>query len=306
MAHVHFEASLAQFTEKPLFEYSIPLIDRQVPGINIEARNDLIAIMKDYIQKRITYESARDRFIKITGSSTAIDKIRDVIEISDQPIKNQELPDDPDGKNRRKMQKWSTYEDNRLLAAIYRFGIDNWALISKFVGNNRSRAQCAQRWTRCLNPRICKETWEQNEDQLLLNLVARFGDHSWTKIAEYMGNRSDVQCRYRYSQISKDNPANQEIHRVAFPSMMQNRAMDSAAIPLQQPKITPMQFQHRYSMPVIQVIHTYVYQQPQMQAQGMVPMGETPEMNSSPINQQNNTNSNELDNFLINFQHDQH
>ncbi|EAY09044.1 Myb-like DNA-binding domain containing protein [Trichomonas vaginalis G3] len=299
MAHVHFESSLAPFTEKPLFEYSIPLIDRQVPGINIEARNDLIAIMKDYIQKRITYDTARDRFIKITGSSTAIDKIRDVIEIPDQPIKSQELPDDPDGKNRRKMQKWSTYEDNRLLAAIYRFGIDNWALISKFVGNNRSRAQCTQRWTRCLNPRICKETWEQNEDQLLLNLVARFGDHSWTKIAEFMGNRSDVQCRYRYSQISKENSPNQESYHVAFPSMMQNRAMDSGALQLQQPKIANMQFQHRYSMPVIQVIHTYVYQQPQVQGQVMVPMNDQQGMALNAVEQ---PKSNELDNFLINFQ----
>ena len=126
------------------------------------------------------------------------------------------------------MQKWSTYEDNRLLAAIYRYGIDNWALISKFVGNGRTRAQCAQRWTRCLNPRICKETWEPREDALLIQLVQNFGDHSWTKVAEYMGNRSDVQCRYRYSQITKESSQNasQSDMLLSFP-MMQNRALDS-------------------------------------------------------------------------------
>lgn len=319
------ESSLAPFTEKPIFEYSIPLIDRQAPGASLEVRNELILIMKDFIQKRIPYENARDRYIKAAGNASAIEKIRDVIQMPTEIIKVQSDSEDSDEKNRRKMQKWSTYEDNRLLAAIYRFGIDNWALIAKFVGNNRTRAQCAQRWTRCLNPRICKDTWEPREDSLLLQLVQRFGDHSWTKVAEYLGNRSDVQCRYRYTQISRElhfqkmqaTPSvmpqmagNMSSPRVAFPQMSQSKAMDSGAIQLQPPKIMAAPFQHRYSMPVIQVIHTYVYADPMqeqqvgmenpsmLQMQPQMPMPQ-PQPRPAPIAQ----SESQLDSFLTKFQH---
>ena len=215
------------------------------------------------------------------------------------------------------MQKWSVYEDNRLLAAIYRYGIDNWALISKFVGNNRTRAQCAQRWTRCLNPRICKDTWDQREDALLFQLVGRYGDHSWTKVAEMMGNRSDVQCRYRYSQISKDilGVNDQQQHRVAFPTFQTPKAMDAEALQLQTPKVMDRQFQHRYSMPVIQVIHTYLLQPPQMDSniQQQQAMVQTQQMQNTAYvpqvvpnygqPQDINFTPNQLDDFLTQFQH---
>ena len=317
---MQIESQLAPFTEKPIFEFSIPLIDQQIQGINLDARNDLVSIMKDFIQRKIPYETARDKFLKIAGNASPVEKIRDVLQMQDQPIhsSNDGIGDDSDSKLRRKMQKWSVYEDNRLLAAIYRYGIDNWALISKFVGNNRTRAQCAQRWTRCLNPRICKDTWDQREDALLIQLVQRYGDHSWTKVAELMGNRSDVQCRYRYSQISKEMMGGneQQQHRVAFPTIQAPKAMDSEALQLQTPKVMDSQFQHRYSMPVIQVIHTYIYQPQQMN-------GNQQQQQQQPIVQQQLQNPTfvpqtspqytmqpnvafpptQLDDFLTQFQH---
>ena len=273
--------------------------------------------MKDFIQRKIPYETARDKFAQVVGNTSPVDKIRDVLTMQDAPILPSEQ-DDGDDKNRRKMQKWSTYEDNRLLAAIYRYGIDNWALISKFVGNGRSRAQCAQRWTRCLNPRICKETWDPREDALLVQLVQRFGDHSWTKVAEMMKNRSDVQCRYRYSQLTKEssqNASQSDMVLTAFP-VMQNRALDSGAIQLQHPKVVETQYEHRFSMPVIQVIHTYVYPN-QPNPAPIAPMNRMMAPMRPPIpmpNQQQQQQqvaqpqppplpSSQLDNFLTQFQH---
>jgi hypothetical protein len=104
------------------------------------------------------------------------------------------------------MKMWSTYEDSRLLAGIYRYGVNNWAPISRFVGNSRTRAQCAQRWGRGLNPRICKSSWDPSEDLRLVQLVQTYGDKAWTKVSGSMGNRSDVQCRYHYHQLAKDMP----------------------------------------------------------------------------------------------------
>lgn len=89
----------------------------------------------------------------------------------------------------------------RLLAAVARYGIENWKNISDFVGNGRTRSQCSQRWLRCLNPKISKKSWTNDEDKQLKELVDTHGNKSWTKIASIMGNRSDVQCRYHYNHL---------------------------------------------------------------------------------------------------------
>jgi hypothetical protein len=104
------------------------------------------------------------------------------------------------------MRMWTSGEDCRLLCGIYRFGLNSWAQVAKFVGSSRTRAQCAQRWSRGLDPRICKRSWDPGDDRKLMRLVSEFGECSWMKVSSLMGNRSDVQCRYRYCQLRKEPP----------------------------------------------------------------------------------------------------
>ena len=103
---------------------------------------------------------------------------------------------------------WSPFEDIRLLAAIMHNGTVNWNAISQFVGNNRSRTQCYQRWHRGLNSQVPKERWTDEDDNHLQSLMEKFGDKQWSKVAQAMGDRSDVQCRYRFHQLR---------HAVSFP-----------------------------------------------------------------------------------------
>jgi hypothetical protein len=102
------------------------------------------------------------------------------------------------------MRPWTAYEDQRLLAGIHRFGLEEWEVVSRFVGNGRTKAQCSQRWSRGLDPKICKRTWSRDDDDRLIGLVALYGEKSWTRVASELGNRCDVQCRYRYKQLQKD------------------------------------------------------------------------------------------------------
>lgn len=200
--------------ESAIIEIGISTIEQQIPNASPEIRSSLIRILSDYIKQYLTYNQAHATFVSFTGIGEPVDRIREIIEVSDEPIaynedeinnaNNSNDNADPSSSSRRKMRTWSSYEDVRLLAGIYRYGIDNWAPISKFVGNGRTRAQCAQRWARGLNPRICKDTWDPNEDMRLIQLVQQYGDKSWTRIAASLGNRSDVQCRYHYHQITKD------------------------------------------------------------------------------------------------------
>jgi hypothetical protein len=105
---------------------------------------------------------------------------------------------------RKKPRPWSMFEDIRLLAGIHRFGLDNWGSVAQFVGTNRTRAQCAQRCVRGLDPRISKDQWSPEDEEHLLLLVREKGTRIWSQIASAMGNRSDVQCRYHFFQMHRD------------------------------------------------------------------------------------------------------
>jgi hypothetical protein len=63
-----------------------------------------------------------------------------------------------------------------------------------------------QRWSRGLNPSISKSPWSAEEDAKLLTLVTKLGTKSWTRIASDLGKRCDVQCRYRFKQLTAVKP----------------------------------------------------------------------------------------------------
>ena len=123
---------------------------------------------------------------------------------------NEEPPKPPDHEEygferRKKTRGWTTIEDNRLIMAVNEFGIINLGAVAGFVGSGRSRSQCSQRWIRVLDPKLSKMPWKSEEDELLLSLCKSYGVKSWMKIATQIGNRSDVQCRYRYTQLTRDH-----------------------------------------------------------------------------------------------------
>lgn len=109
------------------------------------------------------------------------------------------------GKSRKKTRSWTNEEDQRLLMGVHLYGLENWTLVAQFVGNNRTRSMCSQRWIRVLDPKISKSHWTEDEDQQLLQMVQLYGEKSWMKIASKLGNRSDVQCRYHYQQLQRES-----------------------------------------------------------------------------------------------------
>jgi hypothetical protein len=139
----------------------------------------------------------------LIGTSEPIDRIQDVLNVPSDPLPPAPKGPCPDGVVRKKTENWSEYESLRLLAGIHKFGLGAWGTIARFVGNSRTKAQCCQRWSRGLDPRLSKGHWTRTEDQKLEALVARFGPKAWTRISAEFGNRSDVQCRYRFRQLKR-------------------------------------------------------------------------------------------------------
>ena len=161
-----------------------------------------------FLSNRLSFKEAAPIFARTLGTKKPLTKILAILQTSDQPI--------PDSMGQglqllNKSRHWTSYEDRRLLAGIHRYGFDNWMSVALFVGNGRSKSQCMQRWARGLNPEIKKDKWLPEEEEMLLQLVNSGKCKSWTSIAAKMKNRSDVQCRYHYKQMTgneslKDEP----------------------------------------------------------------------------------------------------
>jgi hypothetical protein len=119
-------------------------------------------------------------------------------------------------KSKKNVRAWSPDEDRLLLMGISRFGTNNWGPIADMFANTRSRGQCSQRWFRCLDPAITKGRWTAEEDSKLLSVIRKYGSRNWVQVARDMKNRTDVQCRHRYIQLTKGHLETPE-HRVPLP-----------------------------------------------------------------------------------------
>ena len=186
--------------QNEIIEYGLNIARSSDVQITQQDSQKLAATILQFMNGQVTLDQASEIFKEIVGTSRPIEAISDIIEESQDP--NPLFTYVFDKKTPR---HWSAHEDTRLLAGVYIYGVNDWKSISNFVGANRGRAQCLQRWTRTLKPSITKDVWTPEEDAKLCQIIAQSDKLSWTKVAHIMGNRSDVQCRYHFSQLVKNN-----------------------------------------------------------------------------------------------------
>lgn len=184
----------------------INIYDTLLNGIQPEHANDIRLVMYKFIINEFSYDKAIAELRRYSSSTDPIDKLQKLMCVSEHPLPSKRYPSQ--NYMEKKMNLWSQAEDQRLLAAIHRFGPKDWTQISLFVGKNRNRNQCSQRWLRSLNPLINKTSWSQDEDLQLLDSVSKYGLRSWTKVSLEMEGRTDVQCRYRYQILMRKNQGN--------------------------------------------------------------------------------------------------
>lgn len=170
-----------------------------------DVRQQIENIIRQLIINEITPDDAKGQCLAISGSTEVIDKAEIILKsLSDTGFDPATfVPSGFHSGFRKKAQRWTPEEDARLLEAIQNLGTDNWNAVALQVGNGRTKSQCAQRWHRCLDPGLCKSNWDRSEEEHLIAAVNQFGDKAWTKVAQEMKNRSDVQCRFRYKFLLK-------------------------------------------------------------------------------------------------------
>jgi hypothetical protein len=184
--------------------FGVALLRKEIPSVSEVTESQARRWLSSLIEGRLSYPETRDLAKAHCGSCHFVDRMQQIISISPDPLPEPDMPTGLPNHNsaRKKTRQWTTDEDNRLLAGIRKYGTEgSWSAIAGFVGHGRKRSQCSQRWCRVLDPRIDKATWTAADDQRLLELVDAYGLKSWVHISSLKGDRSDVQCRYRYTQL---------------------------------------------------------------------------------------------------------
>lgn len=98
--------------------------------------------------------------------------------------------------------KFSDEEDRQILALVNAAGENlNWDLISFALGSRTAR-QCKDRYHAYLQPGLNKSEWTEQEDQLLIDMVAQFGQ-KWKFIATSFKGRPEVSLKNRYRLLQR-------------------------------------------------------------------------------------------------------
>jgi hypothetical protein len=192
--------------DSPLVEIAMSYVRSPMGSSETCDLSSVRQTLTSFVKNELTFSACCDVLTPILGTSEPISKVLAILQVPDNPLPIPAASTDsnPPHQLRAKTRPWSPTEDQRLLAGVHRFGLDDWQVVASFVGSGRTKAQCAQRWHRGLDPKISKYHWSRDEDEKLVKLVCELGPKSWTRVAAQFANRCDVQCRYRFKQLHKE------------------------------------------------------------------------------------------------------
>ncbi|OWZ08188.1 hypothetical protein PHMEG_00019308 [Phytophthora megakarya] len=89
-------------------------------------------------------------------------------------------------------------KDTILREGVCKFGAKSWKSISKCI-DSRSADECFKRWNKLQSFGIVmKRQWTAEEDELMIELVNRYGASKWAVIASHLEGRNGKQCRERW------------------------------------------------------------------------------------------------------------
>ncbi|CAN7005353.1 hypothetical protein IGI04_009179 [Brassica rapa subsp. trilocularis] len=93
--------------------------------------------------------------------------------------------------------QWTAEEDEVLRKAVHNFKGKNWKKIAEYF-KDRTDVQCLHRWQKVLNPELVKGPWTKEEDDMIVQLIQKYGPKKWSTIARYLPGRIGKQCRERW------------------------------------------------------------------------------------------------------------
>lgn len=157
-----------------------------------------------------------------------------------------------------KRGRWTEHEDKVLVEAYSKMG-PVWHRIAQLIPG-RTDDQCSKRYNDVLDPSISNRLrpWSEEEDQMLLSLVQKYGT-KWRTIANEMEGRTGLTCRNRWRKIVsravKETPRSSGLKtntRNTQPTQIQSGAIPSSSNPMysQPPTGIPIPTNQRHTASV--------------------------------------------------------
>jgi hypothetical protein len=91
---------------------------------------------------------------------------------------------------------WSTPEDS-LLLRLHAHGLQAPRQFRPYFPGKTAK-QISERWRTVLDPTVVRGPWSREEDQTIVDFVAREGRPSWARCAALLPGRIAIQCRERW------------------------------------------------------------------------------------------------------------
>jgi hypothetical protein len=92
---------------------------------------------------------------------------------------------------------WTAEEDQIILRCVQEGNL-KWAAIADLIPGRLGK-QCRERWYNNLDPALKKGEWTEEEDRVLAEAQAKWGN-AWTKIARSLPGRSENAVKNRWAR----------------------------------------------------------------------------------------------------------